>query len=299
MSPSLLQFATCADESRARSVLFGANTQGAGFSQSARGNSDAPRALFTADFVRAADNESPSLTEQLADGATLFDAGNLPLEGLPPEAQVERTRERFLGLFRQGQRPICVGGDHLIKYAALSAVSAAFEDCGVVYFDAHPDCALDERLFFGSILHHAWKLPHVRPERTSLLALRQVSRVEREGLRHWKPGIIPALDFCERGLPGVLESLHAQLGGARRLFLSIDLDGLAPHEVPAVEAPYPGGPTLRELLALLRALADRYELVGMDITEFIPEFDPVKLTALTTARLVKEFSVLPPPRAQR
>jgi agmatinase len=299
MSPSLLQFATCADERQARSVLFGANTQGAGFSESARGNSDAPRTLFTADFVRAADNESPSLTEQLADGATLFDAGNLPLEGLAPEAQVERTRERFLGLFRQGQRPICVGGDHLIKYAALSAVSAAFEDCGVVYFDAHPDCALDERLFFGSILHHAWKLPHVRPERTSLLALRQVSRVEREGLRHWKPGIIPAMDFCERGLPGVLESLHAQLGGARRLFLSIDLDGLAPHEVPAVEAPYPGGPTLRELLALLRALADRYELVGMDITEFIPEFDPVKLTALTTARLVKEFSALPPPRSQR
>lgn len=299
MSPSVLQFATCADERRARSVLFGANTQGAGFSESARGKSDAPRALFTADSVRAADNESPSLTEQLADGSTLFDAGNLPLEGLAPDEQVARTRERFLGLFRQGQRPICLGGDHLIKYAALSAVSAAFEDCGVVYFDAHPDCALDERLFYGSILHHAWKLPHVRPERTSLLALRQVSLVEREGLRHWKPGIIHAMDFCVRGVPGVLESLRAQLGDSKRLFLSIDLDGLSPHEVPAVEAPYPGGPTLMELLAVLRSLADHYELVGMDVSEFIPEFDPVKLTALTTARLVKEFSALPPPLSRR
>ncbi|MBM7114467.1 arginase family protein [Archangium primigenium] len=289
---SLLRFATCAEERQARSVLFGANTQGAGFSESARGQSDTPRAVFTADFVRAADNESPSLTEALADGRTLFDAGNLPLEGLPASVQVERTRERFLGAFRQGQRPICVGGDHLIKYAALSAVSAAFEDCGVVYFDAHPDCALDERLFYGSILHHAWRLPHIRPERTSLLALRQVNAAEREGLAHWKPGIIPALDFCVRGLPGVLDALQAQLGGARRLFLSIDLDGLSPHEVPAVEAPYPGGPSLRELLALMHALAGRYELVGMDITEFLPAFDPAKLTALTTARLVKEFSAL-------
>lgn len=299
MSPSLLQFATCAGESQARSVLFGANIQGAGFSESARGQSDVPRTLFTADFVRAADNESPSLTEQLADGSTLHDAGNLPLEGLAPAAQVERTRERFLELFRQEKRPICVGGDHLIKYAALSAVSAAFEDCGVLYFDAHPDCALEERLFFGSILHHAWQLPHLRPERTSLVALRQVSLVEREGLRHWKPGIIPAMDFYVRGLPGVLESLHAQLGGARRLFVSIDLDGLSPHEVPAVEAPYPGGPSLRELLALLRALADHYELVGMDVSEFLPAFDPAKLTALTTARLVKEFSALPPPLSRR
>jgi agmatinase len=81
----------------------------------------------------------------------------------------------------------------------------------------------------------------------------------------------------------------------RRVFLSVDLDGLAPHEVPAVEAPFPGGPTFRELLVLLRALAQRYELVGMDITEFIPEFDPIKLTALVTARLVKEFAALPSP----
>ena len=128
--------------------------------------------------------------------------------------------------------------------------------------------------------------------RDSLLALRQVNAAEREGLAHWKPGIIPALDFCVRGVPGVLDALQAQLGGARRLFLSIDLDGLSPHEVPAVEAPYPGGPSLRELLALMHALAGRYELVGMDITEFLPAFDPAKLTALTAARLVKEFSAL-------
>ncbi|OJH38586.1 arginase family protein [Cystobacter ferrugineus] len=299
MSSPLLQFATCADERQARTVLFGANTQGAGFSESARGKSGEPRSLFSADFVREADNESPSLTESLADGASVFDAGNLALHGLPVEAQMARARARFLEVFQRGQRAVALGGDHLLKYAAFSAVSAAFEDCGIVYLDAHPDCALEERLFFGSILHHAWQLPHVRPDRTSLLALRQVNAREREGLRHWKPGIVHALEFCERGLPAVLESLVAQLGPVRRVFVSVDLDGLAPHEVPAVEAPYPGGPTLREILVVLRALAERYELVGMDISEFIPEVDPVKLTALAAARLAKEFALLPPPRNQR
>ncbi|MBN1204935.1 MAG: arginase family protein [Myxococcaceae bacterium] len=289
---ALLSYATCARESEARSVLFGANTQGAGFSDSARGKDGKPREGFTADFVREADNESPSLTEHLEDGAALFDSGNLPLAGLGVEAQVAAVRARFLELFRAGRRAIGVGGDHHIKYAALAAVSDAFEDCGVIYFDAHPDCALDEKLYFGSILHHAWKLPRVRPDRTSLLALRQVSAREREGLRHWKPGIIHALDFCERGVPGVLDTLCAQLGPVRRVFLSVDLDGLAPHEVPAVEAPYPGGPTLRELLVLLRGLSRRYEIVGMDISEFIPEYDPVKLTALATARLIREVAAL-------
>ncbi|MCY1072986.1 arginase family protein [Archangium lansingense] len=292
-----LQFATALSESEARTVLFGANTRGAGFSESARGKAGEAgelRTLFTADFVRTADNESPSLTERLEDGAPLFDAGNLPLEGLSLEAQVAAVRERFLGLLRRGQRAVCLGGDHLIKYAALSAISAVHDDCGVVYLDAHPDCTQDEALYFGSILHHAWQLPHIRPERTSLLALRQVNPRERGGLQHWRPGIIPALDFCERGLPAVVESLVAQLGPVKRVYVSVDLDGLAPHEVPAVEAPYPGGPTLREVLVVLRALASRYELVGMDVSEFIPEFDPLKLTALATARLVKEFARLLP-----
>lgn len=296
----LLQFAACPGERQARTVLFGANTQGAGFSQSARGQAGAAgekRTLFTADFVREADNESPSLTERMEDGSTLFDAGNLPLQGLAPKEQVAAVRQRFLELLQRGQRAICLGGDHLIKYACLSAVSAAFEECGVIYFDAHPDCAQDEALYYGSILHHAWQLPRIRPERTSLLALRQVNAREREGLARWKPGIVPALDFCERGLPAVLQSLVAQLGPVKRLYLSVDLDGLAPHEVPAVEAPSPGGPTLREVLVLARALAERYELVGMDISEFIPELDPVKLTALASARLVKEISRLPTPPA--
>ena len=178
-------------------------------------------------------------------------------------------------LFQRGQRAIGLGGDHFLKYAALAAVSEAFTDCGVIYFDAHPDCAMDERLYFGSILHHAWQLPHLQPRRTSLLGLRQVSAREREGLRHWKPGIVHAADFCERGLPGVLELLAAQLGGVRRVFLSVDLDGLAPMRCPPSRPRSQAGPTFRELLVLLRALAQRYELVGMDITEFIPEFDPL------------------------
>ncbi|QRN99191.1 arginase family protein [Archangium violaceum] len=302
MSSPLLQFATCAVERKASAVLFGANTQGAGFSESARGKAAEAgerRHLFSGDFVREADNESPSLTEQLADGASLYDAGNLPLSGLSAEEQVARVRARFLELFQRGQRAVCLGGDHLIKYAAFSAVSAAFEDCGIVYLDAHPDCAQEERLYFGSILHHAWLLPHVSPERTSLLGLRQVNATERKGLWRWKPGIIHALEFCELGLPEVISKLKSQLGKVRRVFFSVDLDGLAPHEVPAVEAPYPGGPTLREVLVLLRALAERYELVGMDVSEFIPELDSVKLTALTTARLTKEFALLPSPRDRR
>ncbi|RKG67139.1 arginase family protein [Corallococcus terminator] len=294
MSPRL-RHALCSDEHRARAVLFGANTQGAGFSESVRGRSDAPRTLFTADFMRDADNESPSLTESLEDGDGLFDAGNLPVEGLAVPAQLSVVRDRFASLFRRGQRAIGVGGDHHIKYAALAAVNDVFEDCGVVYVDAHPDCAQSDALAFDSILHHAWKLPHVRPERTSLFGIRQVNAREREGLRAWKPGVIHAVEVVERGLPAVLESMAAQLGGVRRVFVSVDLDGLAPHEVPAVEAPYPGGPTFRELLVLLRGLARRYELVGLDVSEFIPELDPARLTALVTARLVKEFAALPSP----
>jgi agmatinase len=282
-----LQYAACDSIERATTVLLGADTRGAGFSESARGSSEGPRALRTPGFVREADNQSPSLCECLSDGARLHDAGDLSLDGLAPAAQVERTRRSIREVLARGQRFIALGGDHLLKYAALQAVSDSFSDCGVVYLDAHPDCA-DGELGYASILHHAWALPGIAPARTSVLGVRQVNPAERAGLQRWKPGVVWGQDFFRLTPSALLDKVLGQLGNARRWYLSIDLDGLAPQEVPAVEAPYPGGPLLRELLGLIEEVSARLPLVGADLTEFLPEYDSAKLTALTAARLIKE-----------
>lgn len=283
-----LKFARCESLEAATTVLFGADTRGAGFSESPRGAETANRILRSPGFVRVADNASPSLSEALVNGAALFDAGDVSLVDETLDPQIDAVEKAFRETFARGQRAIALGGDHILKFAALRAVSQTFSDCGVLYFDAHPDCA-DRPLCYASILHHAWSLPNLGPQRTSLVGFRQCNAREAQGLEHWKPGIVRSQDFAMNSIQDVAEKVLSQLGDSRRVYISVDLDGLAPSDAPAVEAPFPGGPLLRELIALIQLIGLRLPFVGMDITEFLPALDTTKQTALAAARLIKEF----------
>lgn len=286
-----LAAARARSEADARCVLFGADVQGAGFSQSQRGGSRTGVAPFAARAVRQADDESPSLPESLDEGEGLFDLGDLSLPADVP-GQLKAVGDTVERLSRAGKRFVCLGGDHLVKYACLEGLARVLPRCGVVYLDAHPDNVPEDRLFYGSILHHAWKLRGLAPSRTSLLALRQVNLAEKRALTEQRPGIVWARDFTA-GVQAVAQQVLAQLSDVDCVFLSIDLDGLSPADAPAVEAPYPGGPGLLEVLEVFRLVAQRKRVVGMDVSEFLVDFDPARLTALTTARLVKEVAALP------
>jgi len=74
-------------------------------------------------------------------------------------------------------------------------------------------------------------------------------------------------------------------GGA--VYLTIDADGLDPTEMPAVMAPTPGGLLFRQLAPLLRAVARRNRIVGMDVVEVAPAFDLANgITCITAGRLI-------------
>lgn len=270
----------------AHTVVLGADTQGAGAASPAR----AP----CAEVVRLADRENPGLSELDDDGAGLHDLGDVPLEGEAMD-QVAAVRREARELLGDGKRTIVIGGDHLVKYALLAAVSdVARGPVGVVYLDAHGDCAPSDDLYFGSILHHAWKLPGLSPERTVLVGTRQLDAAERDAVHARGPHVVRARAFVAEGLAAVLDRVSEVLDGCESVVLSIDLDGLRPEAAPAVEAPVPGGPSLDEVLELLRRLAERHPLVAMDVTEFLPELDPAELTAKTVVRLVKELAAVPP-----
>ena len=165
---------------------------------------------------------------------------------------------------------------------------------GVVYFDAHGDCAPSDDLYYGSVLHHAWKLPGLSPEHTVLVATRQLDEAERDAVRARGPRVVRARELVADGFAAVFARVSEALRGCESVALCVDLDGLRPEAAPAVEAPVPGGPSLDELLELVRRLAEEHPLVAMDVTEFLPELDPAELTAQTVARLVKELASVAP-----
>lgn len=76
--------------------------------------------------------------------------------------------------------------------------------------------------------------------------------------------------------------------GDRPLYISIDIDVLDPAHAPGTGTPEAGGLTSRELLEILRGLAD-CELVSADIVEVAPAYDHADITSVAASHAAYEL----------
>ena len=97
--------------------------------------------------------------------------------------------------------------------------------------------------------------------------------------------LIKAEDLHERGMTEVLKRIQED----QNYYLTIDADGLDPSIAPGVAYPTPGGVTYYQLLNLMRGLAGKGVLMGMDFVEVVPERDVANLTSLFAARQMLNF----------
>ncbi|SRR5579885_2853098 len=286
-----LNYASCEARQTAKCILFAANTLCAGSAPTVEEIKNRTE-HFSADVIRQVDNVLYSLPENFKLGDQLWDDGNLKIEKHDKQHEIDIVQSHLESILIHQQIPICLGGDHLIKYAAIAALNKHLPgEFGVIYLDAHPDCEENESISYSSILHHGFLLPHFKPEQVMLIGLRQFTEKEARAIQKYngKIGIITGTDFIAQSLDYLLNKILNHFKGKKYLYFSIDLDGLDPASAPAVESPYPGGPLVQQILYFIQQLAKHYQYIGMDISEFIPALDNYHISALSAARLFKEF----------
>ena len=97
-------------------------------------------------------------------------------------------------------------------------------------------------------------------------------------------------EFSELGVEGVIAEARRVVGEGPT-YISFDVDGLDPVYAPGTGTPEVGGITTREALELLRGLR-KLNLIGGDVVEVAPPFDPSGNTALVGATLMYEILCL-------
>jgi agmatinase len=95
------------------------------------------------------------------------------------------------------------------------------------------------------------------------------------------------VEMDDLGARGVVERIHERVGD-RPVYVSVDIDVLDPAYAPGTGTPESGGLTSRELLAILRGLAD-LQLVGADVVEVAPAYDHAEITGIAAAHVVYEL----------
>ena len=208
---------------------------------------------------------------------------------------LEGSLAEIAGFFERvhaaGVVPLSCGGDHSISLPILRAIAAA-RPVGMVHIDAHCDTGSN---YLGSNYHHGAPFSRaveeglLDPKRTVQIGIRgsindrDVWRISREsGMR-----VIYMDEYYEMGLKAAIAEAR-RVVGAGPTYVSFDIDSLDPAYAPGTGTPEIGGLTSLEAQLMIRGLKG-LNLIGADVVEVAPPFDPSGVTALTGATMMFEL----------
>lgn len=210
-----------------------------------------------------------------------------------PDRMVEAVRTEVREILAAGVSVLALGGDHMVTYPLLEAHAAEHGPLSLIHLDAHSDTwGMGEDLNHGTWGYLAAQRGLVAPERSIQLGMRSPNP-ETLGFT-----IVDANDFLDTPISASAERVREVVGDSPA-YLTLDIDFLDPAFAPGTGTPVCGGPTTHQARALLHALAG-INLVGSDVVEVAPPYDPAGVTALAGATLAyDQLSLLALARARR
>jgi agmatinase len=191
-------------------------------------------------------------------------------------------------ILEAGAMPVVLGGDHAVNIPCIRA----FRDRGPIHIlqiDAHLDF-VDERHGVreghGNPMRRAAEEPHVTG--FTQLGIRNVSSTARDGYddaRRRGSNILSVRQVRALGPEATL----ATIPEGARVYVTIDIDGFDPSIAPGTGTPSHGGFLYYEVMEILQALAKRHEVVGIDLVEVAPAYDPTGITGFLAAQVLLNF----------
>lgn len=212
------------------------------------------------------------------------DADIVHTDMVSSNANIELAVQKILAA---GAMPVVLGGDHSIH----APVIKAFQGKGpihILHIDAHLDF-VDERhgvrYGHGSPLRRASEMEHIVG--MTQLGIRNVSSSNRDdyaAARAAGSTVLSVRQVRKLGAAGVL----AQIPEAANYYITIDIDGFDPSIAPGTGTPSHGGFQYYEVLEIIQGLAKRSQgrIVGMDLVEVAPAYDPTGVTSILAAQLL-------------
>ncbi|WP_424970355.1 agmatinase [Dinoroseobacter sp. S76] len=191
------------------------------------------------------------------------------------------------GILAAGAAPLTMGGDHYITYPILRAMVEKHGPLSLLQFDAHSDTWPDDdfdRLDHGTMFYKAVKEGLIDPSRSVQVGIRTTNETDL-GFH-----VIDAREVHEAGPVAAAAKIRAILG-THKTYLTFDIDCLDPGTAPGTGTPVWGGLSAGQAAILLRDLAGIH-LVGGDVVEVSPPYDPSGATAVAGAHVLTEILCL-------
>ncbi|MFN2746333.1 arginase [Bacillus sp. z60-18] len=199
--------------------------------------------------------------------------------------------------------PLVLGGDHSIAIGTLAGLAKHYRNLGVIWYDAHADLNTRETSPSGNIhgmplaislgIGHkeltglCGKGAKIKAENIVIIGARSLDDGEKKLIREKEIKVYTMHEIDRLGMTKVMEEtidyLRDRTDGVH---LSLDLDGLDPHDAPGVGTPVAGGISYRESHLAMEMLEESNLITSAEFVEVNPILDEKNKTAEAAVALM-------------
>ena len=228
--------------------------------------------LFSFGHAGAYDHED-DVMYLTAQDVRMVDVGDADIVHTDMNASNDNIEFAVRKILESGAMPVVLGGDHSVH----APVIKAFEGKGPIRHGV--------RYGHGNPLRRASEMNHIVG--MTQMGIRNVSSSNRddyEAAHAAGSRILSVRDVRRLGTEGVL----ALIPQGVKYYITIDIDGFDPSIAPGTGTPSHGGFLYYEVLEIIQALAKRSKgnIIGMDLVEVAPVYDPAGVTSILAAQLL-------------
>ena len=242
--------------------------------------------LFSFGHAGAYDHEDDAT--YLAEDVRIVDIGDADIIHTKTDESHSNIELGVRKILAAGALPVVIGGDHSVNIPCINAFSDE-DPIHVVQIDAHLDF-VDERhgvtQGHGNPMRRAIEKPWVTG--MTQLGIRNVSSTAKEGYedaRNRGSDILSVRQFRQLGVEAVLKRLPK----GSRYYVTIDIDAFCPSIAPGTGTPSHGGFLYYEVIEFLQGLVQCGQVVGIDLVEVAPAYDPTDSTQILAAQVLLNF----------
>jgi guanidinobutyrase len=239
----------------------------------------------------------------MATGAAPFDhlqvadIGDVPINTFDLKKTVDIITDFYTDVLSHNTIPLTLGGDHTLTWPILRAMKAKHGPVALIHIDAHADIndtMFGEKVAHGCPFRRAWEDGCLVNDKVFQIGLRGTGYSPDDFNWGREKGwtVIQAEACWHKSLTPLIADIKAKIGNTPT-YLTYDIDSLDPAFAPGTGTLEVGGLTIWQALELIRGCAG-LNLVGADLVEVSPPYDPQGTTALVAANLLYEMlCVLP------
>ena len=242
-----------------------------------------PGARFGPSAIRRAswgiETFSPYFQSDLSQ-CSIHDMGDLELPLGEKKISLGLIRKALGKILSKNKFPVLLGGDHLITLPIVEELIRVYPHLHLLHIDAHADLReeyLGETLSHSTVMRRV--IDHLGEGRLFQIGIRSGTHDEFK----WAKKMKSIVSFDQNSLRSLVKRLWNQ-----PVYVTLDLDVIDPSLLPGVGTPEPGGLTFQAFITLLKKLKP-LRVVGFDIVELTPDYDPTGISSVTASVILREM----------